>query len=210
LLRATYTDVQSDRNNCGACCNACAADQTCLRGACVNCDVCRSGCQFIRVQAAVDAATTGATISLCPGFYREHVRINKNLTLVGQGRQRTEVEIDGQGQLLPRAVITVEKGGTVTLRNLTVTGGNSNGNQDVDVGGGIGNFGNLTLEQVDVADNEATNFIGGGIANLDAAATPTLDATRVHNSIARDGGGIGNTPGQVTLPNRTEINNNTA
>src|SRR5829696_796682 len=49
------------------------------------CDVCAAGCAFTTVQAAIDAASAGATIALCAGTFAENVRINKNLTLAGAG-----------------------------------------------------------------------------------------------------------------------------
>ena len=44
---------------------------------------CGTGTSFATIQAAVDAAPVGSTISICPGNYPEQVVINKNLILRG-------------------------------------------------------------------------------------------------------------------------------
>jgi pectin methylesterase-like acyl-CoA thioesterase len=41
--------------------------------------------QFMSINAAVLAASPGATIRVCPGVYRESVLVDKALTLQGQG-----------------------------------------------------------------------------------------------------------------------------
>jgi hypothetical protein len=133
----------------------------------------------------------------------------RNLRLIGQGHEPSEVELDGQGQLFPRAVLTIEEGAQVTVRNLTITGGNTNGDGGFDVGGGVGNHGNLRLEQVEVVDNHATNFDGGGIANLGPNAVLVVDRSPVRHNTALNGGGISNDRGTLTVIN-SRIEENTA
>jgi len=44
---------------------------------------CASGTQYATIQAAVDAASSGSTVKVCPGVYPEQVVITKPLTLKG-------------------------------------------------------------------------------------------------------------------------------
>lgn len=79
---------------------------------------------------------------------------------------------------------------TVSLRNLTISGGDASGGGGIDVG----NNNYVLLENVTVSSNTAAN--GGGIRLLDIAdATETillaLDPVRIHsNSASTHGGGI--------------------
>lgn len=45
--------------------------------------VCPSGCPFSKIQAALDAAKDGDTITVGPGVYRENLVITKSVSLVG-------------------------------------------------------------------------------------------------------------------------------
>jgi parallel beta-helix repeat protein len=45
--------------------------------------ICTPGTQFSTIQAAVNAATPGSTVKVCPGRYPEQVSISKSLTLNG-------------------------------------------------------------------------------------------------------------------------------
>ncbi|MDF3040271.1 MAG: putative outer membrane protein pmp20 precursor [Thermomicrobiales bacterium] len=163
------------------------------------CDVCRRGCDFRGVQAAIDAAKPGATIRLCPETYRGRINIAKNLTLIGA--ERTRSILDGGGALSPTAVLTVASGATVTVRALTVKGGNGGD------GGGIDNAGTLTLDGVSVTANSANQ--GGGIVNR-AGGTLTLTESRVSgNKAGSQGGGLFVFGGDVTLT-RTDVAANEA
>ncbi|MEM2126425.1 MAG: right-handed parallel beta-helix repeat-containing protein, partial [Candidatus Methanosuratincola sp.] len=45
--------------------------------------VCPSGCPFSKIQAALDAAKDGDTITVGPGVYKENLKITKSVSLVG-------------------------------------------------------------------------------------------------------------------------------
>ena len=158
----------------------------------LRCDVCRRGCRFASVQAAVDAAAPGGTIRLCPGTYPAPVAVAKDLTLRGAGANRSI--LDGGGTARATAVLTVGPGATVVVRALTIRGGNGNEN-----GGGIANAGALTLDGVRVTGNVAKQ--GGGIAHL--AGALTLVDSRLSGNEATgssgQGGGLIVFGGTVTL-----------
>ena len=95
-------------------------------------------------------------------------------------------------------VFQVDSGVTASISGLTITKGNAGS------GGGLLNFGTLSLTNCTVNDNFAV-FIGGG---LDNRGTATLtNCTVSGNTVLRGGGGLFNR-GTVTLTNCTVSGNN--
>jgi hypothetical protein len=99
-------------------------------------------------------------------------------------------------------VVEVAAGSTAALSGLTITGGIANG-----MGGGVLNSGNLTLTNVIVSDNSASNAQGssggGGLAAVNEATTTLIDCTITGNMVGDNlnpgsGGGIYN-GGSATL-----------
>jgi hypothetical protein len=171
-------------------------------GAKSNCRVVSGGASFGTLQAAVDAAASGATLTVTGTCYGDTL-VTKNLTIVGQtneGHGAGQAILDGgnHGEVNPGTSLTVEGGAAVTVIRVTITGGQT------ETGAGVVNDGTLRLEHATVAGNAAQCFFfcggpgatGGGIAN---DGSLTLDhSTVTHNSAEADGGGIWN-GGQVTL-----------
>jgi parallel beta-helix repeat protein len=81
--------------------------------------VCATGCDFSKIQAAIDAAPTGATIAVQTGSYKENLTIrNKDgLTLKGAGPDQVTLDGNGPNQqnITPGILI-------LSSRNVTVTG----------------------------------------------------------------------------------------
>lgn len=159
------------------------------------------------MQAAVDAAAAGSTITICQGSYDGNVTIGKNLTLVGAGADDTKLKGTGG------SVVTVAQNVTATVSAVTISGGTGTPNEGFLEGGGVFNRGTLTLIDVVVTGNQAER--GGGILNFDEVDL-TLDHTIVTgNKAVSDtpgatfGGGIYNRGGQVTLTN-TPVRENEA
>jgi hypothetical protein len=182
------------------------------------------------LQAAVDTATPGATLVLCPGTWalKSTILIAKDLTLLGAGADQTILSRDSgkhkdrdfrvlqtaAGATVTVQDLTITKGsppgynegggilndGTLTLRNLTVTRNGAGS------GGGIHNNGTLSLVNVTVAENDA--LAGGGIANV---GTATLSDSRVtgNGGAAYFGGGILN-GGTMTLGAGSSVSGNVA
>jgi hypothetical protein len=185
--------------------------------------VCASGCDYSRIKAAIAAPTTldGDTLAIAAGTYTEAgITVDKSLTLQGEAAATTIVQAAATKGTALNQVFTIDSGVTVTLQALTVRygralgagGGLANfgtltliqsivhGNQ-ADSGGGLYNsFGTLTLIQSTVRGNQATRYYGGGLANF---GTLTLTQSTVHGNQASSGGGFFNYQGMLTLTQST-------
>ncbi len=95
--------------------------------------------------------------------------------------------------------------GTLTLANSTLTANSANS------GGGLANFGSLVLSHVTVAGNTAVQ--GGGIYNATSGRLMISDSAVLSNSTApgaNDGGGILNNSNYYLTINNTTLSSNTA
>jgi len=156
--------------------------------------VCPSGCAFTTIQDALASAGNGDEIDIAAGTYSGGFTISVNVALVGSGAGSTVVTGGGP-------VMTVAPGAAVAVSSLSVTGGNNPGG----VGGGISNFGLLTLTNIVVTGNGAG--YGAGIWNT---AVLALDGIVSNNTATANGGGILNRPsGLVTISN-SSISGNVA
>jgi hypothetical protein len=201
---------------CAACSTSsqCATNQLCDGGACQTCDVCANGCTHTTVQGAIDAATSGDTIRICPGTYPRYGggRVanidSKNLTLIGAGAGDGGTVFDGGGGETSSWVVSAYNA-EAELRDLKVTGGKiSDG-----AGGGIFNYHNshLTLTGVLVTGNTAN--LGGGIYNqgtliLNDGTAVTANTAVDWNSQPAQGGGIRST-GSVIHNEGSSVSGNT-
>ncbi|HEX5500245.1 MAG TPA: hypothetical protein VFX03_13495 [Thermomicrobiales bacterium] len=202
-------DVSSDRDHCGSCTKQCGESEICSAGACVACDVCdKAGlkCAYRSIGEAIAAAKPISTIRICPGSYKERLRISKTVELIGLGDRPQDVELDGQNRLSRAAVVTVDPNVQLTARNLKITGGRTNNAQ---AGGGITNFGRLFLDAVHITDNDANSYNGGGALNLGPDAVLSIGGSKVTKNQAYSGGGVSNDQGRVTVVN-SQIDNNEA
>src|SRR4051794_22362992 len=113
---------------------ACAVFAVCLAvagPAFANKTVCSTGCAFSSIQAAINASSEGATITVGAGTYVENVVVNKPVTIKGYGKS-TVIEpaisnpVCEPGSLCSGAasnVILVEAN-NVTLTKLKIEGDN--------------------------------------------------------------------------------------
>jgi hypothetical protein len=104
------------------------------------------------------------------------------------------VTVSGAGKSL---VFQVNAGATVVLTGLTISDGQSD---TVGSGGGIANFGTLTLTHATVSGNNA--WAGGGIYNQGAAMLTLSSVTISGNNAQTEGGGVLNY-GTLALSNST-------
>ena len=187
----------------GTCTGTCPGGKVCEDGICTGCDVCASGCLYDSIAAAVTAASLGATIVICPGYYSNtQLSLTKNITIVGSG---TSGDQNSSTRLLGGAngrILTVNAGVTATVSSLWISDGTTSGN-----GAGVVNRGTLTLERVAMSNNIAQGN-GGALFN---EGTLTLTDTPIFTSQAAFGGAIYNngTAASTTLV-RTRLESNTA
>lgn len=123
------------------------------------------------------------------------VTASGGLTIVGAGAGSTTITTNQSDR-----IFDVDSGGDFTLRDVTVTGGNT-----PNVGAGMYvRAGNVTLDGITLANNDGTFFEGGGIYN---AGTLTIrNSTLDDNTNASSGGGVYNT-GTLTVLTSTVSNN---
>jgi nitrous oxidase accessory protein NosD len=134
--------------------------------------VCAKGCAFTGIQAAINAASPGATITIAAGTYTENVVVDKPLTLQGAGRHTTIEPATSNpacagGSLCGGTAsnIVLVEASDVTITKLSLEGDNPGltsgvvrGGKDIDARNGIitnhelGTYSGLTVTKVKVAD----------------------------------------------------------
>jgi hypothetical protein len=169
------------------------------------------GSKYPSIQEAVDDAEPGDTVTMEAGIHYEIIKIDKSLTIVGSGAENCIVDGGYVG-----SVITVgsEKNVNidVILSGVTVKGGigtsvsvDDNDASKYICGGGILNYGKLTITDCIISDNTANYGYGGGIFNKGIV---TLNkGTFVTKNSAYNGGGIYGNRGSINLNGGNVISN---
>jgi len=162
------------------------------------------------LQAAIDAATSGEEIRVCPGVYSlgATVTVDKSLTITGESPH--ESVLDGRGTV---RVVDITTGGvTVTLSKLGVRNGMVSGNSDP--GAGVLVHEDATLNVSDsVFTNNRTAHHGGAISLIGSGSSSGsihVSRSTFFNNHALDGGGIavvGSTTNTSTVNNSTFVGN---
>jgi hypothetical protein len=173
--------------------------------------ICADGCDFVTIQAAINDETTmnGAAIEIVDPVHTEGgIVVHKSVTIRGQGADTTILQAhETPGEALER-VLFIERGVTVVLERMTIRHGEASPQEED--GGGIRNFGTLTVSDCVVTGNVANG--GGGIAT---SGTLVVVRSTVSNNTADglappglrlecgSGGGIKCGSGTLTLISST-------
>ena len=154
---------------------------------------------YEKLQAAIDAAADGDTIDLLNNTAENIESGSKSYTLEMNG-----YIIDGNSS---GRVYNIS-GGTVTLRNGTLTNGYANtGFNTNKTGSGLNiSNANVTLEKMKITGNNA-GFNGGGIYFNNG--TLTITESEISGNVAASGGGIYSNNGTITVADTT-VSDNTA
>jgi hypothetical protein len=178
------------------------------------------GADYTTIQAAVDD-TNCTRILIAPGVYREHVEINRNLTVQGSGADTTIVDggrtntvfVLGCRNLNSGAVhlsdITIQNGGsgicnrgTLIVANSIITNNSA---------GGIGNEGTATISNTTIVSNTASGEFGGGSgAGIYNSGTLAVDHSEIiSNTLFGNGAGVYSGGGSLLMTN-SSVRGNTS
>ena len=155
-----------------------------------------------KIQNGVILASSGGTVNVAAGTYKENIMIDKSLTVNGAGASSSIVDGNKAG-----SVFTLGKNDAsvdVSLAGMTLTGGTGTPDTGGIFGGGIINYCSLLVTDCVISENTAG--YGGGIQNSGIATI--ADATISGNAANIDGGGI-SSRGTMTM-NSGSISGNTA
>lgn len=132
------------------------------------------------IAAAVDKALAGDTIEVAAGTYNEYdITIYKQLTINGAGAESTIIDAGASGRAF-------YAGSTILISNMRLQNGQtSTGPNFAANGGAVFVAGTLTLQNVDMVEN---NAVGGGGAVF-ALGTVVLNNAQVFSNTAATGGG---------------------
>jgi len=150
---------------------------------------------------AIESAKPVDRIVVGAGIYQDNLVINKNLTLIGNNQETTIIDGNHVGNC-----IKIVSNTTVKISGFTIKNGTQGRDLYDTFGGGINNWGNLTLENSTIRDNTAV-----GAAGIYNQGTISINRVTIRNNHADSdfGGGIFNDRGNLTLKNST-ITDNTA
>ena len=158
---------------------------------------------YTSITAAISAASSGDTLNVFgtitgEGVSGEGIVVNKNLTITGQGAESTIIEAASTQNTANRRVFTIYAGRTVTIKNLTIRHGKTaSSGYPAQWGGGILNYGILTVDNCVLRNNNA-NSSGGAIYNdkynqVGANGVLTVTNSTIMNNVGGDyGSGICN------------------
>ena len=159
------------------------------------------GRKYSSIQEAVNAAEERNIITVEGGAYSEIIHIDKSLTIKGAGAGETIVDGCQNGSVFTVGA-TNNRDIEVDLSGMTIKGGigssiqvnDNDGEVKYICGGGILNYGKLTITDSIIFNNTAFN--GAGIFNGNVL---TLNKTIVTQNVANKGGGIFNNRGSNNI-----------
>jgi predicted outer membrane repeat protein len=164
-------------------CIALAAWSSSAHGATLS--VCKSGCPYTSIQAAINSANANDVIQVGAGTFFENIVISKSLTILGAGEDDTVIDGSFKG-----AVITELFGATtLSIVGVTVTHGSQ--------GGIVVSNEKFTLKNSTVASNFGPGVLLSSVNTTISGSMITHNENRSGSvtvngvSIGANGGGIG-------------------
>jgi hypothetical protein len=157
-------------------------------------------------ETALDTAlNSGGDITFNCGSDPHTITVSSTKTVAAD----TTITLDGGGLITLSGgdnvrIFAVEQGGTLTLTNLTLTGGNAGSEGG---GGALHNTGTTTLNQCSLTSNTANE--GGAIMNVNGGTLTINSSSITGNSSTASGGGIFINSGTTTIRTSTISNNTT-
>ena len=138
---------------------------------------------------------TPQTITLTSG----ELTLDKSLTIDGPGANQLTINASGASRVFHIPIVVADPSNIVALEGLTITGGNS-----ADGGGISQGTATLTITNVSIIGNNATNS-GGGISKR--SGTLTVINSTIASNTGQSLAGIDNHSGTMTLTNSTVSEN---
>jgi len=168
-----------------------------------NCTSPTTACQTIG--HAISLASSGDSIQVAPATYTENLTIAFNLGITGSAAKTTIIDGGQSGSVVS---IPATKA-NVTLSQFTIRNGHGS------PGGGISNFGTLTVSNSTISGNNAycpsepchNHGSGGGIFNV---GTLTVNNSTVSGNTAQDSGGGIDSYAAATVTNSTITGNSSS
>ena len=185
----TFTDPDNTQG-------ACAAGGGCTLRQAINTANAVAGDDTINFAAVL----SGQTILLTPALGQ--LVISTNMTIDALTVRNVSVS----GTTATRVFDIPAASAVVVMTNFRITGGNGSGGD----GGAIQNAGNLTLNNMVIEANTATNNDGGGIYTFGVGSRLTINGGSILANSAGTGGGIVGFDGSVINLTNVTVSGNTA
>lgn len=167
-------------------------------------------CDETALVTAVTAANAagGGTVTLTPGCTYTLTASHGNDGVNGPAGLpiiTTPITLEGNANTIVRVstapafrIAQVGSTGGITLKAVTFSGGHAASTGTDDGGGGILNFGAVTLTGSELSGNTA-NGLGGALHSTGTPAAATFTSSTVKNNTANQGAGIANVNGTLTI-----------
>ena len=162
----------------------------------VNSEAVASGNSIEEAIASIGTVAGDRAIALTDATYTfsDRVIIDTDVDIIGASRENTKLNIDNASRLF-----SVGAGSDVALRNLQL------GATTLGVGGGIANFGDLTLDRVSAVGNRALGSDNGGaVDSLSGSRLMVLNSEFRDNATTQSGGAIA-AAGSASSPTIVQI-----